>query len=219
MLATLLFLIVHNLGALTLAQVEALSPRRAGELLLEGRAHVPIIRASRKAERYIGVPGQTEYELVETAQAVSGGCVRHSWTARFRTSPGGDEKTAIFVGADSRAEVALRVRGCTGARYAILNGGVDSARALSLLQALRRIGTGAAPVRFSCRSEIDPQLCAGPEAARAAIRTTPVWAVSQSGGVAKFWLGEPGGGVVTTVELAAARPGHVTITRKVPAPF
>jgi hypothetical protein len=36
--------------------------------------------------------------------------------------------------------------------------------------------------------------------------------------VAEFWLAEPSG-LVTTVQLVAAQPGWVSITRKRPAPL
>lgn len=217
MLAALLLLTAPAPGAPTLAQVEALPPQRAGELLLKGKAHAPIVSARRKVERYIGVPGQTDYELIEAARAIPGGCVRRRWTATFQ-SAGGGEGDAVFSGVYSKTEVAVPLPGCARARYASLNGGVDSARALDLLRALHRIGTGATPVRFDCRSEIDPRLCTGPRTMRAAIRTTPVWAISESAGVAEYWLGEPGG-VVTTVKMNTAQPGAVTITREIPPPF
>jgi hypothetical protein len=217
-LVALLLLFGQAASRPTLAEIEALTPQRAGEALLGGEAKAPVVSAGRKVERYIGLPGQTEYELVEAGRAVPGGCVRQLWTARFETAEGG---SPVFVEAHPTMQVALRASGCTNARYAIMNGGVSTTRALVLLKRLRRVGAGAVRASFTCRSTIDPQLCTGPDAARAAIRTRPAWAVMETGGSAEFWLGEPGtGGPVTKVRfIPAGRRQLVEITREIPPPF
>ena len=82
---TLLSLLIaaQALSGPTLAEIEALSPERAGERLLQGRTHERIVAARPKPERHIGVPGVTEFELIEAPRSVPGGCLRRRWTARF----------------------------------------------------------------------------------------------------------------------------------------
>lgn len=215
----LTLLAVQALNAPTLAQVESLSPVKAGELLLRGRAHGRVVSAGRRVEHYIGVPGVTEYELIEAPQVVPGGCLRRRWTARFTSSITAPETSRTFAEANPTEEIALPGRnGCPDSGYAIMNGGLDRTQAFTLLGLLRRVSTGDLQVTFSCESEVDPELCASPEATRAGLRATRVWAVMQSGGFAEFWLGEPGQ-LVTIVRLPSDQPKQVTVVRKIPAPF
>lgn len=122
-----ILLTAQILSAPSLAEVEALSPEQAGRLLLSGRTHASILSAGRDTWPG-GTPSFTDYELVEAARPLSGGCVRRRWTARFESSATAPGESPIYAGVRSQEEVALPVKGsCPEDGYALLNGPCDPA--------------------------------------------------------------------------------------------
>lgn len=203
----------------TLAEIEALPPERAGERLLRGRDHEPVEIARRTRQLYIGIPGVTDYELIEAPQAVPEGCVRRRWTARFVAANDSSEASPLFSEARPTEEIALPVANeCPAGGYAILNGGLDRTQAFALLRRLRQLATGQVEVNFDCRSEVESNLCSSPEAIRAGLQAERAWAVMRSSGSAEFWLGEPGQ-LVTVVRYRLDQPDQVSVGRRIPAPF
>jgi hypothetical protein len=205
-------------AAPTLAQVEAVSPRRAGELLLGGRMLRPVVSVRRAPSASINPPGWIEVELFEAPRAATGGCVRQYWQAVFRKNVNNPDETAVFQRADPRVQVALADRGCGSPAYADVQAGVSTDRALHLLRTMRRIAVGAAATSFDCKDETSRALCGTPRTIRAELRKLSPWQVKESNGIAELWLGTPGQ-IVTAVTFDADRPRAVSVTRRIPAPF
>lgn len=219
MLVALILLIAADPSAPTLAQVEALPPAQAGELLLKGETHDRIVSSRVKVESGLVPPGWTQYELVEGPHRSPEGCVRRRWTATFSNLPDttSDPKFKVAKASD---EVALPLAGgCERASYAGVNTGLDKLRALKIMHVFHRITTGEVQASFACRSEIKGDLCASTGKTREHLREMPVWEVSQLSNVPELWLGRPGEGTVTIVRFDPDKPDHVSVTRKIPAPF
>lgn len=212
-----LLTLAQPLPAPTLAEVERMGPERVGETVLGALAKGPVVDAFRKREVYITAPGQTDYELVEAAEPVSGGCVRRRWTVTFQAKPGQEPEDGVVVRKRFETEVARKGLSCEAADYAVVDHGLAPDRALRLLQALDRLGTGKDRARFDCSAEFSA-LCARPETARTALRATPVWKVSESDGLAQFDMGEWRSTYVS-VRLSPGRPARVSIFRSTPPPF
>lgn len=218
MILIVMTVLAYAIAAPTLGRVENLKPNAAGKLILRNRLHAPISSAGRAVAASIGVPGVTNYELVETPQRIAGGCVRRRWTAHFSGRHGAPEATRVLTNVTEREEVALAAGGiCPAKQYAILNGAINQRHAIALLEKLRRISTGRVRPRIDCRSDVD-LLCASPNATRAGIAAIPAWAVMQSGEEGEIWLGERGK-VVTIVKMSRDNPDKVTVTREIPPPF
>jgi hypothetical protein len=207
-------------SAPALAEVEALSPLRAGERLLRGRDHRPIIAAHRAPRQTMAPPGQTEYELLEAPLRREGGCVRRRWTARFvARPPARPADVRIFADIRPREEVALPAgRACPKTGYASLSGDIGQRQAIAALRRLQRVAAGALRPTIRCTTEVDTGSCASPAATRAALRAARAWSVGQSREGTELWLGEPGQ-LVTIVGFPAGRPDLVTVRQKIPAPF
>lgn len=205
--------LVMAAAPLTLAQVESLPPGAAGELLLAGRAHGPIVKAERGPEGGMRPPGLVEYAFVEQARPIPGGCARTRWHASFI---GSDTAPARQFG-DSYAteEVALApADACEAASYAHLQSDTTAAAAVAALQVLRRVAEGTLPVDFTCRSSIDRRLCTGPASMRAALRQAP-WVVSVEGRHAEVWIGQD---AVVKVRFDMSRPAQVSVTKEYAPP-
>ena len=218
---TLLLLLIaaQTMSGPTLAEVEALSPERAGERLLRDRTHQPVVAARRSPRHSIGIPGVTDYDLIEAPRSVPGGCVRRRWTARFVAATGAAGASPVFSEARPTEEIALASQnGCPDSGYTLINGGLDHIEAFALLRRLDQLSTGQVEVNFDCTSEVESDLCASQETIRAGLRSRRAWAVMQSSGSAEFWLGEPGQ-LVTIVRFALDQPEQVSVARRIPAPF
>lgn len=200
----------------TLAQIDGLSPQDAGRLVVP-QASAPIVAIETPSIN--GLPlERSEYELIEAPQRASGGCVRGRWRAKFVGT--GAEKDRVLDGLYQGQEVALASSSgaCPDTSYTRLNGGLDPAAAITVLKQVDVISTGKWRGKITCSSTYDPALCASEAATLAGLRAVKPWAVMQSDGEAKIWLGTPGE-VVTEVRFRPDRMDEVAVARSVPPPF
>lgn len=201
------------------SEVRALSPKRAGDLVLAGREHGEVVTVEAVAEVGPAPPGSVELDLVEAARSENGACVRRRWRANFRHGPGATRDAARFTDAYAVQEVALSERGgCARAGFAHVNPGLPTAAAVESLARLRRIATGRERVKIACASPFDPRLCADRRATLARIAAEPVWAMPGRAGGVELWLGRRGEAPII-VGLHAAGPDRITVSREAPAPF
>jgi hypothetical protein len=201
----------------SLASLAGLPPAVVGEVVLKRRKHSII--ESVTPDRGLDPPGVVRLKLTERLSSISGGCFRRQWTASFRHEPGTAEASAILYDAFAATEVALpTASGCANGEFVHVNPGLDNAKALSALRHLRNVRSGKAKVRFSCSDSTGSGLCRTPRTIRRELAMLPAWAVTLRNGDIEFWLGKSGQ-VVTAISYSATLPGHVTVERRIPAPF
>ena len=217
MLMLLAVLASEPMPTVTLGEVEALPPEQAGELVLAGREHEPIVSVTRIGGML--PPGITELELIERARPVPGGCVRRSWTAVFNDPAAGQEAARPLSTLRGKEQVALPSgRGCPASGYTGRDAATSRERALELLRVLdRALARGSAPT-FECRDETGGDLCASPAKIRTALAALRPWGVGERLGTAEYWLGIPGQ-VITKVRFRPDQPGQVSVLRLIPPPF
>lgn len=215
----LAFLLGQAVPTLTLSQVRNLSPAAAGDAVLGNEQHGPI----ETFETPIGgmsAPGFIEGQLVERSTLNGSGCIRRRWTVKFRTASGADINIAtVESGAYSIWEISPSSDGiCPKGDYVSLNSRVSVERRWEALAKLKKIRTGASPIRFECFDTTSSGLCNGSKAICVALRMLTPWAITRNGGDMLIWLGIRGG-TVTEVRFNSAQPSRVFVTRNVPAPF
>lgn len=212
-------LLLQTAPAPTLVTVEKLPPERAGELLLAGRAAAPIVATVRPRPIGPGVPGLIDYELIESARAVPGGCLRRRWRASFAGKHPATPENAVFASARPVEEVALaESKRCPASDYSGLQLGTSAAQGLVILARFRDTLTKPGKIEFACKSEVASGLCATAAATRSALRAERVWMITDRGEASELWLGTPGQ-VVTIVRFNPDAPRQMSVLRKIPAPF
>ena len=215
LLALLLF--ADSAPALTLTQFEALPPADAAARALEGREHRQIAKVE-PIPGHGAPPGIYEYRIVEQPFAVSGGCRRQVWRAKFSSGRNPREQ-AVLSELYAGTEVALsESASCDLATFAYLNPGTDPDRALLILRRLREIADGQLPAEFTCRSEIGPDICASPASIRQALMADAYLMSAPIGRRAEITLGSPNT-PITQVSFDPLDPRTVQVVRTIPAPF
>ena len=205
-------------AAPTLAMVESLPPGEAGELVLAGRDHGPI--AAIVVPRLNDLPpGFAERQLVERPVAEKDGCVRKRWTVTFARKAGEAESRPESSDLWAGIEVALPgLAGCPDDGYVRLDPGLAPIQALPALKHLDALRSGDAQASFTCSDQTTSDLCGDPKALRRKLAALSPWALTRQNEQMIFWLGVPGQ-VVTEVRYSLAHPKHVTVARRIPAPF
>lgn len=218
MIAALLPPLGSSVAAPTVAEVQRLAPSTAGELLLRGHPHGPIVSVAQLPPQP-GPPGPVEFQLLEAPAAAHGGCTRRSWTAQFAAASGTGAQNAVFQQAYPVDEVGLMgPECCAAAHYVLVRQRLDPMRALQMLRTFTAITSGTLKASFSCRTVPHDDLCASEETMRRALAETPPWVVQASGASAEFWL-KRNSATVTIVRFEGDQPGRVSLERKYPAPF
>jgi hypothetical protein len=206
-------------AAPTLAAVDSLPPKVAGEIALAGQDHAPIVRITAPKAGHMGIPGTVERQMIERPVADAEGCFRKRWTVRFRQREGLAEREAELSDASAIAEVALPApAGCPDDGYVHVNPGLEPAQALAELSYLDEVRLRGAPVRFTCADETPSKLCVDPTQIRQALAKLTPWAVTHRDGDMVFWLDGPGG-AVTEVRYRLPHTGEIAVSRRIPAPF
>lgn len=217
-MAFIVALLFAAAAAPLLGEVLRLDPAAAGERVLAGRPHAPIVEVLDRT-RPMQAPGTHSIELVERASRLAGGCTRQQWTATFFAGPGLRKGQAALRHAHPRTQVALSPGGeCPASGYVHLNPGVGPGRALAALADLERLRTGRLKVTLTCTDQTGSRLCTSDAAMRRELVQLTPWALSRRGDVLLFWLGTPGQ-TVTEVSFDPASPTRVGIGRRIPAPF
>lgn len=202
----------------TLADILRLTPAAAGERVLAGRAHAPIVAVVEPPQRGPAPPGEIALQLVEAAAAQDGGCTRQRWSARFGHGADTGREAARLAGVHTSTEIALSRGGaCPDAPYVRLNPGAAPDAGFAALGQLERIRFRQARVRLTCTDSTVSGLCEVGGTVRELAALTP-WAISCAGAEMVIWLGTPGQ-TVTEVRLNAAMPDRAVVSRRVPAPF
>lgn len=203
----------------TLATVEALSPLAAGELVLAGKDHGPIVKIVVPGPGGMNAPGAVERQMVEQLVASAGGCSRRRWTVQFFHGPGVTEDQASLSAAWSATEVALPgPAGCPDDGYVHLNPGFEPVRAFTALRRLDDLRRGEAGIQFTCSDETPSNLCADPAKIPLALAKLSPRVLTDEDGETVFWLYDSGA-AVTDVRYSATRPDQVSVSRRIPAPF
>ena len=223
MILTLLILLATQgsttQGPATLGAIEGLSPEAAGEIVLANHEHGPITKVVAPRQRGMDPPGWLRGELVERAVAGAEGCTRRRWNVAFSQGPDVATSQARLESVSATTEIGLSgPAGCPGDGYTSLNGDIDPAQAFVALRYLDDLRFRGAKAQIACSDETASHLCAGSEKIRQALAKLTPWAVMREDGQTIFWLGAPGQ-IVTEVRYRLDRPGRVTVTRAVPAPF
>jgi hypothetical protein len=216
-LTTLILLALQS--APTLGAMERLSPQAAGEVVLAGQDHGPIVKIAPPKFPGMSAPGGVERQMVERPVASAGGCVRRRWILGFFHGPDVTQDEAALNSVSSTTEVALAgPTGCPDDGYAQLNGDITPAQAHAALGHLDDLRLRDAKAQFSCSDETRSNLCADTKTIRRELAKLSAWAVMRRNGETVFWLGG-GGGAVTEVRYALTGPDRVVVERRIPAPF
>lgn len=205
-------------AAPVLSSIEGLPAAEAGAIILAGREHGVVESVAPPATLALMPPGRVERILTERAVAQAEGCVRRRWTAVFRHRPDEPEGAAAFAEARPATEIARpAASGCPDRGFARLGGGIDVAEAFAALRHLDDVVRHRITVDFQCTDSTGTALCATPATIRRDLSGLSAWMVMRRGTGLELWLGEPGQ-VVTVISYAPARPGHMTVQRKLPSP-
>lgn len=224
----------------TIGSVQGLSPEAVGRAVLANRDRGPIETVVPAQLSGPIPPGLVQLQLVERPQVTSRGCVRRRWTASFMHQPDMPQSSAKLQDAWASTEIALASSpDCSRAAFVHLNPGLGIVEAFDALVHLENIRAGRAEVTFTCLDETASRLCDTPAAIREALGSLPAWAISRArsrddlpsrgsaslapvmpraNGPIEIWLDTPGQ-VVTAVSFSNMQPDHVTVERRIPAPF
>ncbi|WP_411342282.1 hypothetical protein V6U71_11095 [Sphingopyxis sp. J-6] len=199
-----------------LIDIEGLSTEKAGDLVLAGFEHRPIIAISQ--QKIFGPPGMVELKLAESPERRGSGCERRVWTTSFLLPIEGRIGTGRMQPPYASREVALSSNlPCELAIYSELSAELSVERGVELVAALKSFALEATAVRFRCSDSTRSGLCRDDERIRAALRDLRAWHVKENSGEAVMWLGEPQQ-TVTEVRFIFPDPQVVKINRFVPAP-
>lgn len=205
----------------TMPAILSMRPRAAGELLLEGRKHGPIVRIARSTREEMLPPSTEQYELFEAAVRRPGGCVRKKWQVSLqRESPDQIRPATKIGGAYPSTEVALRHGpNCDGAAFVHLNGdSMDIPAAIAALQFFDDVRRSRKKVRFSCTDSTGSGLCANQANILRELRKERLRVVMRQDGETIFWLGGTGQRS-TELRYVDPRSGQVIVDRRIPPPF
>lgn len=206
-------------GPPTLAAIETLSPEAAGETILAGHQHGPIVKIIAPKQRGMDAPGYLRGEMVERAEAGAEGCSRRRWKIAFFQGRNATTGEAALESVSATTEIVLSgPAGCPDDGYTLLNGDIEPAQAFADLRYLDDLRLRNARAEIRCSDQTGSRLCADPRKVREALAKLSPWAVMREDGQTIFWLGVPGQ-VVTEVRYRFDRPSQVTVERSVPAPF
>lgn len=184
--------------------------------MLAGRDHGPVADV-RPVDTPGAPPGTVELDLLEAGRAVAGGCVRGRRRAAFRHALDEPADGATFADAHRVDEAALaKGGGCADAAYAHVSPGIPVATALDALARLDRTLRSPGRVRITCRSTIDPGLCADRGATLRALAAAPVRSVLVSADAVELLIGERG---QPPIAVSFDGPDGITVTKETPAPF
>lgn len=203
----------------TFGEAMRLSARAAGDLVLDGKQHEPIVEiVVPEAGELWPPPGLAELQLVERPTFKPIGCTRRRWIATFRSAPGVSQADAALSDARAAVEIALpQSRTCPEGQYVRLNPAVGPMEAFKTLAHLQNVRSGVSRVRFACSDTTGSSLCGSDELIQRQLAKISPWALTRQAGIMSFWLGTPGK-TVTEVWFNSATPDHVFVVRKYPAP-
>lgn len=203
----------------TVGMIERLSPRAAGDLILKGQEHRPIVGIETPPNIGPGPIGIVERDLVERPMVRSGGCLRTRWKVKFEHEGGTSAKSAKLSATYARTEVGLPLTsGCDNASFVSISPEISPEEALAALRYLNDIRSGKAAIQFFCFDEVSSGLCNGDDATRGGLASVAPWQVLRRDGSTLIWLGEPGQ-IATEVRYPVASPGHIMVNRRIPPPF
>ena len=201
-----------------LSDIAALSPRAAGDLLLRGETHAPIVAVEPRPQVGLMLPGESELALVEQPVATPQGCVRGRWIIVFQPDRASGDPSPRVDRMRKTTEIARSTRrGCAGAVYVGLANGLSTSDGFDALARLERVRDLRAELVFDCSDAAETGLCASDRSIRRAVATLSAWLIMRSGGEDRFWLGRPGG-IVTEIRIDRARPQRIGVSRRIPAP-
>ncbi|WP_267396733.1 MULTISPECIES: hypothetical protein [unclassified Sphingomonas] len=215
---TLAFLLAQATDTVSLAQIRAMPPVVAGDVILRDQQHGPI-EAFESPTGGMNAPGMIDGQLVERPTATGPGCVRTRWTVKFQAAPGADISAATVIGTYPTREISWILGNvCPSGEYVHLNPGISVDQGWEALTGFRQVSAVASRTKYKCADTTSSGLCKGNKAISAALRTLAPWAITQDADEVRIWLGVPGD-VVTEVRFDLKHLSQVVVTRKVPAPF
>ena len=214
--ATLLAL--QHSTAPNLEKVLRAEPIEAGELVLQGEQHGPVVNVE-TVEETMAPPGSARLNLFEQAAASGNECRRRRWTANFQDSPEDESTDKILSNVYSTTEIAFTDRQkCPSGKYVHLNPGISPEQGFSVLVSLNKIRSESRMFQFDCSDSTTSDLCSGAETIQHELARLDPWAISQKDGEFEIWLGTPGQ-IVTTVRFDPSHSTYVSVDRRIPAPF
>lgn len=199
-----------------LIDIEGLSTKEAGELILAGNEHRDIVAIGPESNTSLAPPGQEILELAESPVRSETGCRRRLWIATFQLPVEGRRGANGLRGVRATDEVALASdRPCELKIYSGLGPGVSPERGLALLAELRAIANNTRSARFECKDSTGSGFCRNDANIRATLGNTPTWHIMEKNGEAVLWLGGRGDGFT---EARFGASDVVKIDRRIPAP-
>lgn len=204
-------------ATISLAEFEQLSPGTAGDIILAGQDHAPIVAIERPARGGLTPPNMVQYLLVEQPVRVDGGCTRRRWYVSFIHPPERPRGEAKASDPAAGREIALAPRGiCPSGQYVRINFNLDQGTAFEGLTLLQQIRAGERRFTPECADRTHSGLCDNVETITRELAREEPWLVQIARGSLRFTLGQ--NGVVTHVYLNPASPDQVVVEREVPPP-
>jgi hypothetical protein len=218
MLAAALLLAAVQEAPPMLAEIRDLPPAQAGERVLAGENHRPIVSTLQPC---CMMAPWYNYHLMEAPVAIAGGCVQVVWQARFVSPRGGDPPTAALQKVLKFTGVARAIDGtCPAHGYTYST--LPPARVVELLAAWK-IVLSSRKTKFECADASPTQLCGGAGHIREDLGEKWVGGLEEEGGLVKLTLNMPlvnaPAQIYTDIVFDPDGKLPVRVIRKVPPPF
>ena len=200
--------------------LDGLTPREIGELVLADEDHREIIEVSYQAGG-MRPPGTADVALVEMPRQRGEFCQRATWRTTLVTqAPARPERLGLQSSIWKDVELAPYTGvPCLFMRYTRVPSTPDPEVWSARLAQLQAFWEGDRA--YICEDRTGGQLCGTDAAVRAEIRWLHPWNVREErdGTASEFWLGTRGQGPVTAVTVPHDAAAPVEIVRRYPPPF
>jgi len=218
MIFSALMMLLQQPEPIILDEVLLLPPAEAGDLVLSGKTHGPIVSVH-EVNANMKPPYVVQLQLVEEAKRSGWGCSRTRWTANFQTNNGHTLGRAVLKNTTGAPEIKLAPENsCGQSDYVYLNPGLNKEAGFAALMWLEGVLAGSDGQRFICADNTGSGLCDDVGMIRQKLAALQPWAVTPKKGHIELWLGTPGE-AVTALRFQPRVPELIDIERRIPPPF